>query len=153
MRQIVGHFSPMCADEDVEELKAGDVVKIDLGAHVDGYIAVAATTVVVQETPKEKKAALMLAAHYAAECAIRLLKPGNKSSQVSEALEKCAKQFGVNQVQGIVSHEMKRFVIDGEKCIQNKPDPDTKGSGKVIEFEVSQSGLFACTVHAQAWVV
>ena len=31
----------------LQALKEGDMVKLDLGCHVDGYIAVAATTVVV----------------------------------------------------------------------------------------------------------
>jgi methionine aminopeptidase len=33
-------------------LKVGDCVKIDLGCHIDGYIAVAAHTIVVGETPE-----------------------------------------------------------------------------------------------------
>lgn len=32
-------------------LKVGDMVKIDLGAHMDGYIVVAAHTVIVKEVP------------------------------------------------------------------------------------------------------
>ena len=32
--------------EDTVEIKEGDVVKIDMGVHVDGYIAVVAHTVV-----------------------------------------------------------------------------------------------------------
>ena len=34
-----------------DPLKAGDIVKIDLGCHIDGYIAVAAHTVIVKESP------------------------------------------------------------------------------------------------------
>jgi methionine aminopeptidase len=32
------------------ELKVGDIVKFDLGCHIDGYISVAAHTLVVSET-------------------------------------------------------------------------------------------------------
>ena len=32
-------------------LKVGDMVKIDLGAHMDGYIVVAAHTVIVKDVP------------------------------------------------------------------------------------------------------
>jgi len=49
-------------------LVAGDVVKVDLGVHVDGYIAQAAETVVVGatvEAPLEGRAADAIAAAYA----------------------------------------------------------------------------------------
>ena len=42
VNECVCHNSPLPAESDT--LKDGDVVKIDLGAHVDGYIAVVAHT-------------------------------------------------------------------------------------------------------------
>ena len=52
----------------------------DLGSHIDGFIAVVAHTLVVGAKPGEKvtgrKADVILAAHYASEAALRLVKPG-----------------------------------------------------------------------------
>jgi len=50
VNNCICHFSPTTNQklEDVV-LKAGDLAKIDLGAHVDGFIAVVAHTVVVAE--------------------------------------------------------------------------------------------------------
>lgn len=45
VNNIMGHYSPL-ADES-SALKNGDVAKITVGAHFDGYAAIAATTVVV----------------------------------------------------------------------------------------------------------
>ena len=54
----------------------------DLGAHVDGFIAVVAHTIVVGAAPdtviEGRKADVLLAAHYASQAALRLLKPGNE---------------------------------------------------------------------------
>lgn len=54
----------------------------DLGAHVDGFIAVVAHTVVIGSLPEKKvtgrKADVVLAAHYASQAALRLLKPGTE---------------------------------------------------------------------------
>lgn len=54
----------------------------DLGAHVDGFIAVVAHTIVVgasSDTVIEgRQADVLLAAHYASQAALRLLKPGNE---------------------------------------------------------------------------
>lgn len=46
VNNCVCHFSPLLSEPPVV-LKVGQVVKIDLGAHIDGYIASAAHTVVV----------------------------------------------------------------------------------------------------------
>jgi len=50
-----------------------------LGAHIDGYIAVVAHTVVVGvEKVAGRQADVLLAAHLASEAALRLVKPGNE---------------------------------------------------------------------------
>ena len=57
------------------------MVKIDMGAHIDGFIAVVAHTVVVSEGKSKttgRKADAILAAHLCAEAALRLVKPGNE---------------------------------------------------------------------------
>lgn len=50
----------------------------DLGAHIDGFIAVAAHTTVATASDKidGRKADVVLAAYWASQAAIRLLKPG-----------------------------------------------------------------------------
>ena len=46
VNHAICHFSPLVSEAD-QTLEEGDMVKIDLGAHIDGYIAVVAHTVVV----------------------------------------------------------------------------------------------------------
>ena len=57
-------------------IKENDIVKLDLGVHIDGYIAVVAHTVFMSEEKKGKAVDAMLAAHYCAEAALRLVAPG-----------------------------------------------------------------------------
>ena len=42
---MVCNYSPFANES--KKLEAGDIVKVDLGCHIDGYIAVAANTIVV----------------------------------------------------------------------------------------------------------
>lgn len=53
-----------------------------MGAHIDGFIAVVAHSLVLGASEENKvegkKADVMLAAHYASQAALRLLKPGNE---------------------------------------------------------------------------
>jgi len=81
----------------------------------------------ISETPiTGKKADVIAAAHYAAECALRLLKPGKTNTEVTEAILKVAEIFHVNACEGVLSHVLDKNVIDGAKVIINKPTPDQK---------------------------
>ncbi len=61
----------------------------DLGAHVDGYVALVATTVVIGETEVTgKKADAIQAAKVASDAIIRLLQPGKKNSELTPLIEK-----------------------------------------------------------------
>jgi len=131
--------------ESKAALKDGDVVKIDLGTHVDGFAATTAHTVVVgaeKDKVTGKAANVIVAAWTALEAAVRLIKPGNKNSAVSDAIAKVAKDFKVNPVQGVLSHEMKRFRIDGDKVIINREDVDQK----VDEVEFQPNEVYALDV-------
>lgn len=120
-------------------LALGDRVKLDLGVHVDGYIAVAAHTFRVTATGGQleslqegevavtgPEADVMNATYLAAEVASRLIKPGNTNKQVAEAVKSVAEAYGVNTVVGTVMHQMKRFVIDASKVILLRDDSDKK---------------------------
>ena len=61
VNEICGHYSP-CPDESTK-LAAEDLVKIELGAHIDGYTANVAQTVIIGGKAKDKKAAVTLAAY------------------------------------------------------------------------------------------
>lgn len=64
------------------QLKAGDIAKIDLACHIDGFIASAAHTIIVGgEKVTDRKADVVMAAWNAAEAALRLVQVGNKNSQ------------------------------------------------------------------------
>lgn len=45
VNEVCGHFSPL--KDESEQLKNGDVVKLDLGVHIDGFVAMAAHTMVI----------------------------------------------------------------------------------------------------------
>eukprot|EP00008_Paramoeba_atlantica_P003512 CAMPEP_0201482448 /NCGR_PEP_ID=MMETSP0151_2-20130828/6732_1 /ASSEMBLY_ACC=CAM_ASM_000257 /TAXON_ID=200890 /ORGANISM="Paramoeba atlantica, Strain 621/1 / CCAP 1560/9" /LENGTH=384 /DNA_ID=CAMNT_0047865165 /DNA_START=105 /DNA_END=1259 /DNA_ORIENTATION=- len=123
----VGHFSPLNSDQSV--LSEGDVVKIDLGVHIDGNIAVVGHTCIATANAGAavtgKKADVVCAAHFAAEAAHRLLRPGRKNTEVTEMIAKVAEAFHCNPVESVQSHQMKRFVVDAKKAIANKANPDS----------------------------
>lgn len=97
----------------------------DMGAHVDGFCAVLAHTLVVgasKENPVTgRKADVVMAAHLASQAAMRLVKAGNQNTAVTEAVQTVAESFNCKPVEGMVSHQLKQHVIDGEKAIIQNP--------------------------------
>jgi methionyl aminopeptidase len=131
----VCHNSP--APDDDAVIEEGQALKIDLGAHVDGYVAVVAHTHVVgadDGVPAGAQADVMEAAVVASEAAIRKLRPGASTSDVAKAIETVANDYGVKIVEGVLTHSMKRFVIDGNKVVLNKPTPELKADETTIEL-------------------
>ncbi|EGR29829.1 hypothetical protein IMG5_148130 [Ichthyophthirius multifiliis] len=135
VNEICGHYSPLISDSEDKEkdqslLKEGDVVKIDLGAQIDGFIALAAHTVVCRSEKKQKvqgrKADVVLAAYNALQACLRTLKPGNNNNQTSEIIQKVVDQYKCNPLEGVLSHELKKYMIDGNNCIINKDTYDQK---------------------------
>ncbi len=103
-----------------------------MGVHIDGFIAVVAHTVLVGNdtnmTPEQiaVRDNCISAAYTAAEVAVRTMKPGNTNSQVTAAIKQVADGFGVNPISGTLMHQMKQFVIDGNKMILLKEEPEQK---------------------------
>ena len=120
--------------------------------HVDGYMAVAAHTVIVGYKPNEAApitddtADVFAAAWTAAEVATRLIKNGNTNAQVTAAVKEIADSYGVRAITGTLMHQMKRYVIDGSKMIllreehdQPKVDACTFETYEVYAVDVAMS--------------
>lgn len=135
--EVAGHFSPLKGESQV--MKAGEVVKVDLGVQIDGFIAQAAHTIVVggEEKVSDRRADVVRAAWTAAEAAVRMMQVGNKNSQVTEVMEKAAAEFKCSPVPGVLSHEVKRHVMDGQNCIISKESINDDQRVDEFTFEVN----------------
>lgn len=141
VNNCVCHFSPLKSDPDYA-LKEGDLVKIDLGVHVDGFISNVAHSFVVgasKDNPVTgRKADVIKAAHLCVEAALRLVKPGNQNTQVTEAWNKIAQSFKCTAIEGMLSHQLKQHVIDGEKTIIQNPSDQQRKDHEKAEFAVHE---------------
>ncbi|CAN0927821.1 ERBB-3 BINDING PROTEIN 1 [Linum grandiflorum] len=141
VNNVVCHFSPLASDERV--LEEGDMVKIDMGCHIDGFIAVAAHTHVVHDGAVTGRAAdVIAAANTAAEVALRLVRPGKKNKDVTEAVQKVAAAYDCKIVEGVLSHQLKQFVIDGNKVILSVTNPETR----VDDVEFGENEVYAVDI-------
>lgn len=127
---VMCHFSPL---EDTLVLKEGDSVKIELGVHIDGYIAQTGSTFVVG--PKsEVQLNLEKAVNTLARLSLRLVQIGKNSTDFTTNIKKVAEEFKVTLVEGIVSTQILRNVLDGPNKLHQNP------TGKVEShvFELGQ---------------
>lgn len=156
-------FTPLVSDaEDAAmTIKAGELVKIQLGAQIDGFGAIVGNTIVA---PKEKgkkaeitgrEADLLLATHYANELLLRLMIPpgllasGSEEekkkagaekpptqTKINSLVEKIAKAYDVHVVQHTTSWVFERNDIEGKKKIILAPADGAKGEGSAEVGEV-----------------
>ncbi|GLB40313.1 putative metallopeptidase family M24 [Lyophyllum shimeji] len=139
VNNCVAHFSPLASDPQSEQVLAkDDVVKIQLGAHIDGFAAVSAETIVVGATPENpatgRRADVVKAAWHAAELAMRTIKVGNKNWQVTEAVNKIASVWDCKPVEGMLSCQQTQNVVDGKKRIILNPSEAQKRDFETATF-------------------
>mmetsp|Transcript_38665 Transcript_38665/g.98100 ORF Transcript_38665/g.98100 Transcript_38665/m.98100 type:complete len:391 (+) Transcript_38665:76-1248(+) len=141
VNEVLGHYSPFKGESKV--LKAGEIVKVDMACHIDGYIGAAAHTVVVGgDKVEDRRADVVMAAWNCAEVALRLVQVGNTNTQITEAFGKIAEDFKCKPVQGVLSHQLKKHVIDGTKAIIGIETEDQK----VDEFEFEMNEVYCIDV-------
>lgn len=154
VNEVVCNHSPL-SSEELPPLASGDVVKIDLGCHIDGYISVAAHTVVVSDSPEtppsidDEMGNVAVATYNCMLVAAHAIKAGAKNEDVTAAVERVAKNYGVNPIASVRMHQMKRFVIDGVKEVALKePTADDleEGEEKVPPCSFEQFEVYAVDV-------
>ena len=141
VNEIAGHFSP-CAEDSVK-LATGDLVKIECGAHIDGYAGLAGHTIIVGGKSEGKQADAVLAAYNAFLAASRTISVGGLNQDVTANIAKVCEEFEVNPVQGVLSHKMKKHLIDGNETIINKETPEQR----VEDWEFAPGDIVGLDVY------
>lgn len=133
VNNVLCHHTPF-ADREIVTLKHGDVIKVHLGMHIDGYPATAATTIVVgaadvapapaggidvTESIVTPAQANCVAACWAAlKSIIPMMRPGGLNHDVTAVIESTVAMFpGIQLVEGVLSNRTKRWIIDASDCI------------------------------------
>ena len=145
VNEICGHFCPL-QDESVA-LKEGDVAKIDLGVHIDGFPVNLAHTIVVGGAKKEDPNVKVISAAYkGVETMVKSLAPGVSNHQVTDNLTKLFKDYGVTALEGVLSHEVGKYALNGDNCIGISADP--KHRVNKTELQINQVFVLDVIVSA-----
>lgn len=107
------HYSAEIFDDRVVHDTA--IVKLDLGAHVDGYIV--DTAITINHNPKLDT--LTQASKLALDKAIELIKPGVNIYTIGKAVEETIMKEGFEPVRNLSGHQIKRYVLHAGVSIPN----------------------------------
>jgi len=110
------HNAP--TDDNPTDLSSVKLVKIDSGAHVDGWIGDSAFTYVFDDSARH----VARAAKAALEAAMQTIKPGVSVADVGKAISEVAKKFGVKPVSNLGGHQIDRYVLHAGLFVPNVPE-------------------------------
>jgi curved DNA binding protein len=89
-----------------------------------------------------RKADVVLAAHNAMQAAQRTIKEMSTNSNITQVIAKVCAEFETNPVEGVLSHKMKKHLIDGNDVVINKETPEQK----VEEFEFAAGDVIGLDI-------
>lgn len=129
INEQAAHYTPTRDDETV--IQEGDLVKIDVGAHVDGYIGDMAFTYCSEENRLVKTAEACL------ENAIKIIRPGVTVGELGTVIEETAQKAGLGVIVNLTGHTLGKFEFHGSPNIPNvRNDMNYKfQEGRVIALE------------------
>jgi len=128
LNDMAAHFTPNSADEAV--FKSGDLVKLDVGAHVDGYLGDTATTV---EVGTRNWQTLIQASERALQQALEVAQDGVSVGTIGGVVDRSIKGAGFRPVVNLSGHEMKRYNLHAGLSVPNYDDGTlTKLTGNMI---------------------
>ncbi len=117
---------------DERTFQDGDVVKLDVGAHLDGYIGDTATTVLLGDQGQT----LQEAAREALENAIDVVEPGVSVDTIGATIEDTMHDHGCKPIANLTGHLIERYDQHAGLSIPNIPHGDaTLEEGMVIAVE------------------
>jgi len=130
MNEIAAHYT--AEPNDPKTVSDTDLVKIDLGAQINGYIA--DTAVTVNYDPQYDQ--MVQTAEDALQNAMSMIKAGVKSKDVGRTIQKTIQDMGFKPIANLSGHSLDQYTIHAGKTV---PNMWTIGS-----FSFSENHAYAC---------
>ncbi len=115
VNDAAAHHVPL--DGEKLSFKDGDLVKIDIGVHIEGSVADTAVSVSIGKSEENEK--LIKASEAALAAAIKLATPGRKVSEIGAAVEKTIAGFGFRPIKNLSGHLVDVYDLHADLTIPN----------------------------------
>tara|TARA_A100001037_G_scaffold291071_1_gene304690 strand:- start:366 stop:1163 length:798 start_codon:yes stop_codon:yes gene_type:complete len=132
VNDIGAHWTPSSKSKEVFE--NGDLVKLDVGVHIDGYIGDNALTVEIN-TKKYNK--MIEASRAALNAAIEVAGPGVNVGLIGQTVQRTIEGYGYKPIANLTGHGIKRYNLHSGISV---PSVDERGgtvlkNGDIIAIE------------------
>lgn len=140
LNHIAAHYTPSKNDEKVFE--ENDLMKIDVGVHVNGAIGDSALTV-----GSDKK--LIKVSEEALKSAIKVIVPGVELREIGLAINEVAESYELNTIKNLSGHGLNRFIVHDRPSIPNydNGDKNVLKEGQIIAIEPFITGGVGAVVE------
>ena len=159
INEIAAHYTSPANDEN--KIATGDLVKLDLGAHIDGYIADSAITIMAPGDDLEEKfdedtiaknQKLIEASDAALEAAISTVRVGSEIGKIGANVEDAVSKFGFKPIANLTGHSLDHWNLHSGLSIPSVNDKSTvkleEGDVLAIEpFVTDGVGWVTDTLH------
>jgi|TARA_B100001971_G_C18260538_1_gene586405 methionyl aminopeptidase len=135
LNEVAAHY---CSEEDDETTFDDQVVCLDVGVHVNGFIGDNALTVDLSNDHKD----LVKASREALNAALEVVKPGAKLANIGKAIETTITDAGFQPVRNLSGHGLGEFNVHSKPTI---PNFDTKENATLEENQAIAIEPFATT--------
>jgi len=113
VNEIAAHYTS--PPQDKRTIPENSLVKVDIGVHVDGYIADTAITVCFN--PEYE--GLVHTAEEALQKAVEILRPGLSTSRFGSTIQQVIKARGFKPISNLTGHLVGRYMIHAGKSLPN----------------------------------
>jgi len=110
---VAAHYTAGIDDQKV--IPPESLVKVDMGAHVEGCIADSAITISINSEHVD----MITAAEEALEKAVEVIEPGMKIYEVSSVIEKTIKSYGFKPISNLTGHKLEPYTVHAGVTIPN----------------------------------
>ena len=130
INEVAAHYT--AEPDDPIVIRDTDLVKIDLGAQINGYIADTAVTVCYDA----QFDGIVQAAEEALANAMAMAKAGVKASDIGRTIESTIKKRGFKPIANLSGHSLDQYTIHAGKSIPN--------IWSIGGFSLSENSAYAC---------
>lgn len=139
INEVAAHYTS--PPNDKQTIPERSIVKVDIGVHIDGYIADTAASI----SFNPENADMLNAAEDALEKAIEILQPGLSTARFGSVIQKVIKTHGFKPISNLTGHLIKRYIIHAGKSLPNVFNLSTS---RIKEGEVYGVEPFVTVVDA-----
>jgi methionyl aminopeptidase len=134
INEIAAHYTSPINDKTV--IPKHGLVKLDLGASVDGFLSDSAITINIDNDERLEK--YIIAAESALLEAIKNVKSGIRVEQLGELIEKVINKFDLKPISNLSGHQMKRYNLHAGVSV-----PNVKEHGYIDSYKFKEGDVFA----------